>query len=92
MAENSDDPSPQVARSDNGEFNIEVEVVAVLGTATLAIHQILKLGRGAVVELDRGVDEDLDLRVNGTLIARGDVAVIDDNYGVSINNIVRKIK
>ena len=70
-------------------LDVSVDITAVLGTAMMPISQILKLGRGAVVELNRGVDEDIEIHANNRLVATGDVIVIEDRLGVNINEIVR---
>ena len=70
-------------------LDVSVDITAVLGTAMMPISQILKLGRGAVVELNRGVDEDIEIHANNRLVATGDVIVIEERLGVNINEIVR---
>ena len=70
-------------------LDVSVDITAVLGTAVMPISQILKLGRGAVVELNRGVGEDIEIHANNRLVATGEVIVIEDRLGVNINNIVR---
>ena len=70
-------------------LDVSVDITAVLGTAIMPISQILKLGRGAVVELNRGVGEDIEIHANNRLVATGEVMVIEDRLGVNINNIVR---
>lgn len=70
-------------------FDIPVQVSAVLGRATMEVSQLLKLGRGAVVELDRKVGEAIDIYVNNRLIARGEVVVVDDRLGVTMTEIVK---
>ena len=70
-------------------LDVSVDITAVLGTAIMPISQILKLGRGAVVELNRGVGEDIEIHANNRLVATGEVIVIEDRLGVNINNIVR---
>jgi len=70
-------------------LDVEVEITAVLGTAKMPISQILKLGRGAVVELNRGVGEDIEIRANNRAVATGEVVVIEDRLGVNINEIIR---
>ena len=70
-------------------LEVSVDITAVLGTAIMPISQILKLGRGAVVELNRGVGEDIEIHANNRLVATGDVIVIEDRLGVNINEIVR---
>jgi flagellar motor switch protein FliN/FliY len=70
-------------------YEIPVEVIAVLGTAQLQVSQILKLGRGAVVELDRTVGEPIEVHANNQLIARGEVVVIEDRLGVQMTEIIK---
>ena len=70
-------------------LDVNVDITAVLGTAMMPISQILKLGRGAVVELNRGVGEDIEIHANNRLVATGEVIVIEDRLGININNIVR---
>lgn len=69
-------------------YDVSVDVVAILGTANLRISQILKLGRGAVVELNRTVGEPIEIRANRRLIARGEVVIIEDRLGVQVTEIV----
>ena len=70
-------------------LEVSIEITAVLGTAMMPISQILKLGRGAVVELNRGVGEDIEIHANNRLVATGEVTVIEDRLGVNINEVVR---
>ncbi|MBT6094403.1 MAG: flagellar motor switch protein FliN [Rhodospirillaceae bacterium] len=70
-------------------LDVEIEITAVLGTAKMPISQILKLGRGAVVELNRGVGEDIEIHANNRAVATGEVVVIEDRLGVNINEIIK---
>jgi flagellar motor switch protein FliN/FliY len=85
----SDLKSPQNARELEAVYEIPVQVSAVLGKATMQVSQLLKLGRGAVVELDRKVGEAIDIYVNNRLVARGEVVVVDDRLGVTMTEIVK---
>jgi flagellar motor switch protein FliN/FliY len=61
-----------------------------LGRATMQVSQLLKLGRGAVVELDRRLGEAVDIYVNNRLVARGEVVMVDDNrLGITMTEIVK---
>jgi flagellar motor switch protein FliN/FliY len=71
-------------------YDVEVEVTAVLGTAKMPISQILKLGRGAVVELDRKVGEPIELHANNRLVARGEIVVVEDRLGVTMTEVIKK--
>ena len=66
-----------------------IDIVAVLGTAEMKISQILQLGRGAVVELDCLVEEPVELRVEGRLVAKGEVIVADDQLAVRITEVIK---
>lgn len=70
-------------------YDVETDLSAVLGRATLQVSQLLKLGRGAVVVLDRGVDDPVDLLVNGRLVARGEVVVVDDHLAVTLTDVIK---
>ena len=70
-------------------YDIPVQVSAVLGKATMQVNQLLKLGRGAVVELDRKVGEAIDIYVNNRLVARGEVVVVDERLGVTMTEIIK---
>ncbi len=84
-----DNKGPQSARDLEAVYEIPVQVSAVLGKATMQVSQLLKLGRGAVVELDRKVGEAIDIYVNTRLVARGEVVVVDDRLGVTMTEIVK---
>lgn len=70
-------------------YDVPVQISAVLGRSTMPVHQLLKLGRGAVVELDRRVGEAIDIYVNNRLVARGEVVVVDDHLGVTMTEILK---
>ena len=91
-------PGPDAASAENkvrtakdleAVYDIPVQVSAVLGRATMQVSQLLKLGRGAVVELDRKVGEAIDIYVNNRLVARGEVVVVDERLGVTMTEIVK---
>lgn len=70
-------------------YDIPVQLSAVLGRSTMQVSQLLKLGRGAVVELDRKVGEAIDIFVNNRLVARGEVVVVEDRLGVTMTEIIK---
>lgn len=93
-------PPPQKSSHDGQErqakasdfeaiFEVPVQVSAVLGKASMQVGQLLKLGRGAVVELDRKVGEPIDVYVNNRLVARGEVVVVDERLGVTMTEIIK---
>lgn len=87
-------PTPTAAVPAQGDrlravYDVPVQVSAVLGRASIPVNQLLRLGRGAVVELDRRVGEPVDIFVNNRLVARGEVIVVGDRLGVTMTEIVR---
>nr|WP_240002556.1 flagellar motor switch protein FliN [Oleisolibacter albus] len=87
-------PAEEAAAQDRDDlkaiFNVPVNVQVVLGRTTMPVSQLLKLGRGAVVELNRKVGEAVDVYVNDRLIARGEVVIVDEgNLGVTMTEIVK---
>lgn len=70
-------------------FDVPVHVSAILGKTHMEVSQLLKLGRGAVVELDRKVGEAIDIYVNNRLIARGEVVVVEERLGVTMTEIIK---
>ncbi len=86
---NSAEARPQNAKDLEAVYDIPVQISAVLGRATMQVSQLLKLGRGAVVELDRKVGEAIDIYVNNRLVARGEVVVVDERLGVTMTEIVK---
>lgn len=70
-------------------YDIPVQISAVLGRSSMPVNQLLKLGRGAVVELDRKVGEAIDIYVNNRLVARGEVVVVEDKLGITMTEIIK---
>jgi flagellar motor switch protein FliN/FliY len=68
--------------------DVEMGVTAELGRRRMAVRDLLSLTPGAVIELDRAAGSPVDVLVNGTLIARGEVVVIDEEFGIRISEIV----
>lgn len=67
---------------------VEMDVTAELGRTRLTVRDLLSLSNGAVIELDRSAGSPADVLVNGRLIARGEVVVIDENFGIRITEIL----
>ncbi len=84
-----DDGAQRGASDLEAIYDIPVQVSAVLGRATMQVSQLLKLGRGAVVELDRRVGEAIDIYVNNRLVARGEIVVVEDRLGITMTEIVK---
>ena len=81
----------EASESKNGAvMDVDIDIIAVLGTAELKISQILQLGRGAVVELERRIGEPIDLSAEGHIIARGEVVVVEDRLAIQLTEIVKQ--
>ena len=70
-------------------YDVPVTVSAVLGKSGMEVSELLKLGRGTVVELDRKVGEAIDIYVNNRLVARGEVVLVEDRLGVTMTEIIK---
>jgi flagellar motor switch protein FliN/FliY len=70
-------------------FDVPVNISAVLGKASMSVAQLLKLGAGSILELDRKVGEAIDIYVNNRLVARGEVVVVDERLGVTMTEIIK---
>src|SRR3970040_2785359 len=91
-ADDSSDMVPDAPRSTQdleAVYDIPVQVSAVLGKSTMQVSELLKLGRGAGVELDRKVGEAIDIYVNNRLVARGEVVVVEERLGVTMTEIIK---
>jgi flagellar motor switch protein FliN len=70
-------------------FDVPVQVSAVLGRARMEVGDLLNLGPGTVLELDRKVGEAIDIYVNNRLVARGEVVLVEDKLGVTMTEIIK---
>jgi flagellar motor switch protein FliN/FliY len=70
-------------------FDVPVNISAVLGRASMSVAQLLQLGSGSVLELDRKVGEAIDIYVNNRLVARGEVVIVDERLGVTMTEIIK---
>jgi flagellar motor switch protein FliN/FliY len=88
----AEEPSSSSGKGSRPGFDllhdVEMEVTAELGRTRMSVKELLSLTPGAVIELDRAAGGPADLLVNGRLIARGEVVVIDENFGIRITEIV----
>ena len=70
-------------------FDVPISISAVLGRATMSVAELLQLGSGSILELDRKVGEAIDIYVNNRLVARGEVVIVDDRLGVTMTEIIK---
>ena len=96
--EDFEDTGPHGGPEDDGDkaaadlapvFDVPVNISAVLGKSYMSVSQLLKLGQGSVLELDRKVGEAIGIYVNNRLVARGEVVVVDDRLGVTMTEIIK---
>lgn len=85
------EPKPSASEADNIEllFDIPLQLTVELGRTAMSIKEVLALTSGSVIELDKLTGESAELLVNGKLIARGEVVVVDENFGLRITEIIR---
>ena len=85
-----DDPNQARSAGDlEAVFDVPVKISAVLGSSRMQVSDLLKLGAGSVVELDRKVGEAIDIYVNNRLVARGEVVLVEDKLGVTMTEIIK---
>jgi flagellar motor switch protein FliN/FliY len=81
--------APKTAADLEQVLDVPVNVTAVLGKTRMDVSQLLKIGPGQLLELDRRVGEAIDIYVNNRLVARGEVVVIEDKLGVTMTEIIK---
>jgi flagellar motor switch protein FliN/FliY len=83
------DASSKIATDLAPVFDVPVSISAVLGKAQISVAELLRLGQGTVLELDRRVGEAIDIYVNNRLVARGEVVIVDERLGVTMTEIIK---
>jgi flagellar motor switch protein FliN len=89
IAYNEDENVARIAADLEAVFDVPVQVSAVLGRSKMDVGELLKLGPGTVLELDRRVGEAIDIYVNNRLVARGEVVLVEDKLGVTMTEIIK---
>jgi flagellar motor switch protein FliN/FliY len=89
LAPDDDGPGVHGAADLEAVFDVPVRVSAVLGRARMDVAELIKLGPGAILELDRKVGEAIDIYVNNRLVARGEVVLVEDKLGVTMTEIIK---
>jgi flagellar motor switch protein FliN len=89
LAAEPEGPTTRVAADLEAVFDVPVQVSAVLGRAKMEINDLLKLGPGTILELDRKVGEAIDIYVNNRLVARGEVVLVEEKLGVTMTEIIK---
>jgi flagellar motor switch protein FliN len=86
---NEDEQAARIAADLEAVFDVPVQVSAVLGRAHMEVGELLNIGPGTVLELDRKVGEAIDIYVNNRLVARGEVVLVEDKLGVTMTEIIK---
>jgi flagellar motor switch protein FliN len=86
---NEEEYAARVAADLEAVFDVPVQVSAVLCRSRMDVGELLKLGPGTVLELDRRVGEAIDIYVNNRLVARGEVVLVEDKLGVTMTEIIK---
>jgi flagellar motor switch protein FliN/FliY len=99
MAENEDTAERDVPKPDRAGIenlrvleNIEVQMTVEVGRAKITIRDLLRLNEGSVIELDRLAGDPLDILINGTMIAKGEVVMVGERFGIRFGEIVEPEK
>lgn len=73
-------------------YDIPVQISILLGKSRMTISQLIKLGKGSVIELDKKVGDPVDVFINDKLVAKGEVVIVEDRIGVTLTEIVKTEK
>ena len=86
----ADAPDPAASRELNLDVVLDIPVTLSMevGRSRISIRNLLQLSQGSVVELDRATGEPLDVYVNGTLIAHGEVVVVNEKFGIRLTDVI----
>ena len=90
IAYSEDENAARIAADLEAVFDVPVQVSAVLGRSKMDVGELLRLGPGTVLELDRRVGESIDIYVNNRLVARGEVVLVEDKLGVTMTEIIKQ--
>ena len=88
-AKSDDEASTHAAGELEAVFDVPVKVKAILGRTTIDVAELLKVGKGTVIELDRKVGEAIDIFVNNRLVARGEVVLVEDRLGITMTEMIK---
>ncbi|MBA6389445.1 flagellar motor switch protein FliN [Colwellia sp. BRX10-3] len=92
LQEDSDSISGEEKHKLDAILDIPVTISMEVGRSHISIRNLLQLNQGSVVELDRVAGEALDVLVNGTLIAHGEVVVVNDKFGIRLTDVISQVE
>ena len=90
--ENKDSPGENVNYDLDLILDIPLELSVEFGKVKIIINDLIQLGQGSIIELERSVGDPLEIYINGKLIARGDVVVVDDKFGIRVSDIISPVE
>ena len=90
LADENTDIADADELEDQARYGISVNISAILGVAEMTVEQVLRLGPWAVIELERGLGESIELFADGKLVTRGEVVVVEEMLAVQVTEIVKK--
>jgi flagellar motor switch protein FliN len=73
-------------------YDVPVQISVVLGRTSMQLSQLLKLGKGAVIELERAIGEPVDIFVNNKIVAKGEIVIVDNKIGVTLTEVIKNEK
>jgi flagellar motor switch protein FliN/FliY len=90
--ENKNETKPDAKNDIDLILDIPLELTVELGRTKMLVNNLLQLGQGSVIDLDKAAGETLDIRVNGKLVARGEVVVVEEKYGIRVTDIASPLE
>lgn len=96
QTESSLNPDPAKIQNEENSKRLKVvseiplSVTCVLGSSSMTVNQLLKLAKGSVIELDKTIGEPIDLLVNGRLVGRGEIVIIENRIGITLTDVIRE--
>jgi len=90
--ENKTDEGNKVELTLEALYDVPVQVSVVLGSTKMPLNSILKLGKGAVIELDRSIGEPIDVYVNNKIVAKGEIVIVEEKIGVTLTEVIASDK
>ena len=99
IKEENDGAAPQNGKAcNNGEcdmdliLDIPLDITVELGKVKMPVNELLQLGQGSIIELSKQVGEPLDIYVNNKLVAKGEVVILDEKFGIRVTDIVSPVE
>ncbi len=99
MSQTKEDNQADISEAGQGSqygldliLDIDLNVSVELGKVKMPVNELLQLGQGSIIELAKSVGEPLDIYVNNTLIAKGEVVILDEKFGIRVADIINPVE